>query len=126
MSALAMILTAAMVVPGDGAEKGSSEIAQPKLDVSGRWRGWMKGARDASEVPTLDLNKWGIVDEGEGRLRFKIRDVDGVRRTVYGIYKQRGDHLEICFALVGKLRPTRFEGGEERCLLVLRRVKSSK
>jgi hypothetical protein len=39
MSTLAMILTAAMAVPGDGSEKVSGELVEEKLDLRGQWRG---------------------------------------------------------------------------------------
>jgi hypothetical protein len=39
MSALAMILTAAMVVPGDGPEKVSGELCRMRrLDLRGEWK----------------------------------------------------------------------------------------
>jgi hypothetical protein len=42
MSTLAIVLTAAMVVPGNGPEMVSWEMEQG-LDLSGEWEGVMKG-----------------------------------------------------------------------------------
>lgn len=52
MSALAMILTAAIVVPGDVPEKVLGEIEQ-RLDLSGEWEGtWESHQR--GRVPNQD------------------------------------------------------------------------
>ncbi len=122
MSALAMILTAAMAVPADGPEKVSGEIVRRELDLSGKWRGVLHHVNGSKqEIEIISFEGWGAVDEGAGRVRFKDQF-----RTAYGIYEQRGDRLMICIALNGKPRPTRFRAGDENLLLVLRRVRFSK
>ncbi len=134
MSALAMILTAAMVVPGDGPEKVSGEMVQERLDLRGEWeailfhggkkvsgqarilRGLLvtwegKGGRGSffwSDVP---------VDEGKGNFR-----IGGS----LGIYQYDGNRLRICFDDGAGDRPTSFLPGKNRVYLILHRVKSSK
>ncbi len=126
MSALAMILTAAMAVPGDGPKKVSGEMVQQRLDLSGEWRSYFKGVLDLSKGE-INLERLSIIDEGAGRLRLKLRSVDNIGfYTCYGIYEQNGDRLKICFAFDGKSRPTRFHHGGGQYLYDLRRVTSSK
>ncbi len=134
MSVLAMILTAAMMVPGDGPEKVSGEMVQERLDLRGEWeailfhggkivsgqarilRGLLvtwegKGGRGSffwSDVP---------VDEGKGK--FRIGDS-------LGIYQYDGNRLRICFDDGAGDRPTSFLPGKNRVYLILHRVKSSK
>jgi hypothetical protein len=119
-SALAMILTAAMAIPGDGPEKVSAEMEQG-LDLSGTWKGF-NGDRvmeDRFKLLIAKSDSW--VDEGAGQVRFKIRGL-----TYYGMYEQRGDRLKICFAGGGKDRPTRFQGGCGQTLIIVHRVKPRK
>lgn len=122
MSALAMILTVAMMAPGNGPEMESRKVAEPqRLDLSGRW----KGTCAKYQVPPMDVEPnfktWEVTDEGDGRMRIKTR-----RFTYWGIYVQSGDHLMICFDLDGKSCPSRFQRGDSRCLLILHRVKPRK
>lgn len=123
MSALAMILTAAMVVPGDGPKYESAKIVQ-RLDLSGKWKGYCNPGLPIGEHE-MNFKGWGVIDEGAGRVRLKLPSVDGVSWTVYGIYEQDGDRLKICFSIDGKSRPTRFDGGGDQYLYDIRRVKSS-
>lgn len=119
MSALAMILTATIVVPGDVPEKVSGEMVQG-LDLSGRWKVILR--LDGNEGPIrTDLTKWGTVDEGAGRVHFTSAGL-----TAYGIYEQRGDCVLICVAKHRKPRPIRFEDGADQYLLILHRVKPRK
>ena len=56
MSALAMILTAAMVVQGDGPEKVSGELSpMRRLDLRGEWELDFKGKRRAGGLRTVLL-----------------------------------------------------------------------
>jgi hypothetical protein len=139
MSALAMILTAAMVVPGDGPKMESGEIEQG-LDLSGEWEGlWIddEGIRRKAKLslsecrlegerlpgqPLGDIERTlvflGITDEGAGRIC--------LRDSYLGIYCRDGcDHL-ICFRDNRKGRPTSFRGGDDQNLLILHRVKPRK
>ncbi|MGH7221633.1 MAG: hypothetical protein ACRELF_00220, partial [Gemmataceae bacterium] len=66
MSAVAMILTAAMVVPGSGPEMVSGEMEQG-LDLGGEWKGIWGGAQGG--YVNVRFNE-GIIelteDNGEG------------------------------------------------------------
>jgi hypothetical protein len=140
MSALAMILTAAMMVPGDGPEKVSAEVRKPQpLDLRGKWKGIRKTEKGEYEVLASDgmsqlscrplpRGKQGpsyltprITDEGKGKLRLMWFD-----NPCLGIYEQDGDRLTICFRDVRKGRPIslRTVGGQE--LLILHRIKPRK
>lgn len=140
MSALAMILTAAMVIPGDGPEMASGEIRQG-LDLSGEWVGTVKSSdghvtgdvqlRNGKlrvvakityclpEVRTFEKD-WVYVDEEEGKLLlFESRRP--------GIFRQHRDRVTICYHVMeGKERPTDFQTGEGRVFYFLHRVKSRK
>lgn len=122
MSALAMILTAAMAVPGDAPEKVSGEMVQQGLDLSGEWEGvWHDVSGAKQEIEITSFEGWGAVDEGAGRVRFRDKSL-----SAYGIYEQRGDRLMICVALLGKPRPDKLQAGDGVQLFVLRRIKSKK
>ena len=82
-SALAMILAAAMAVPGDGSESVSMEMVQG-LDLSGTWKGFNGNRVMEDQFKLLLAKSDSWVDEGAGKMRFKIRGV-----TYYGIYEQR-------------------------------------
>src|SRR5579875_2796846 len=74
MSALALILTAAMAVPGDGPEKMPGEISHKRLDLRGRWELVYDGRFSASEI--MSGKQWlralRIQDLGEGKLRMAL------------------------------------------------------
>jgi hypothetical protein len=142
-SALAMVLMAGIVVPGNGPEKVSGEMKLERLDLSGKWeailflqgdvyRGeaWIGKAifRPQRELLFTPNQKnvertffWGAVpiDEGDGRFRIGDR---------LGIYQQVGDHLRICFwDGEGHGRcPASFKPGKDRVVFILRRVKPGK
>jgi hypothetical protein len=141
MSALAMLLTAAMVTPVDVSEKVSGEVKlTDSLDLSGEWQGVWKAADKAEyEVHQLEgRGAWsyrrlpkgqqgpaylspGITDEGEGRLRLTWVD-----DPCLGIYEQDGDCLIICFREARKGRPLSFRSGDGQHFLILHRVKPGK
>ena len=138
MSALAMVLTAAIVVPGDGPEKVSGEIElEQGLNLSGEWQGVLYHWGE-----TYKGNGW-IHEDGEfafiyrrfGNIPFAtpaglVKDEGNGYLQIgeyVGIYEQRGDRLRMCLSFDGP-RPTSFRIGNDnaQCLLILRRVKSSK
>jgi hypothetical protein len=140
MSALAMILTAAMMVPGDWPEKVSGEVRKPQqLDLRGEWRGIRKTEKDKYEVYAsegmgslscrrLPKGRQGpfylsprITDEGGGKLRLIWWD-----NPCLAIYEQDGDRLTICFRDARKGRPISFRSSDGHDLLILHRVKPRK
>lgn len=140
MSALAMILTATMVVPASGPEKVSGEVEQ-RLDLSGDWEGSVcteEGRIVPAYFESLGDNWYGlilgedrkalkglllgeIVDEGSGRLHAKLE-----KRIRLGIYEQNRGKLTICLTRPGASRPCVLQGGNGQTLLILHRVKSRK
>lgn len=133
MSALAMILTAAMVVPGDGPEKVSGEMARERktLNLKGQWKAVLYGHGPVfqGEATVVDrefrvrAGKFVFifgeaVDEGDGNLRMCGR---------LGIYKQDGDQLRICLSHPnGFPRPTSFKAENRQCLIELTRIRPAK
>jgi hypothetical protein len=135
-SALAMILAAAMAVPGRGPEKVSGETEQ-RLDLSGVWVGeWKDGGAHADTPLRVRLRKgvitakgknWEhpdkikitkVIDEGNGNVRFTL----GLESCV-GIYRQEADRLSICFCIVPQDRPTSVRPRENQWLFILHRIK---
>jgi hypothetical protein len=142
MSALAMILTAAMMVPGDGPEKASGEIARERqpLDLSGEWEGTLQDATTPkggikmkakmlaedfyySKEPDLRFYRGlaEVYDEGAGRMRFEPE-----AGKILGIYQQDGDRVIMCIGDANGNRPDSFRIGKGQQLLILHRVKSRK
>jgi hypothetical protein len=140
-SALAMVLMAAMAIPGNGPEMVSAEMEQG-LDLRGDWEGTCKTSdgtdweaqlhfpRFSTRRGHLTLTAGGalnfqavtLTDEGAGRLR--ITWSDGV--IFPGIYEQQDDRAVICFSRAERGYPTEFRGGDGQHLLILRRVKPRK
>jgi hypothetical protein len=127
-SALAMVLTAAMAVPGNGPEAMSAEMEPPGLDLSGEWEGTYgtdgKQTWNARLIgDTLSLwnrqNKCRMtirfVDEGGGKLRFGM---GGNPPLQLGTYKDEGDRVVISYGYGPKRN--------QKAILVLRRVKPRK
>lgn len=142
MSALAMILTAAMVVPGDGPGKASGEVSEKGrgLDLKGKWEGSLRiklpdgtdsivsATYHDGKLAALDLFgeealKLVFIDQGKGRCRCRTFGDD---QEALGIYKWQRDQLFICLRADGKGRPTNFTVEGTNLLLILHRVKSSR
>jgi hypothetical protein len=133
MPALAMILTAVLVVPGDVPERESCEVEQG-LDLRGDWEGTIIYKDNRTDCVTLahcrlivwswssvDLRSWKMREEGRGKFRvvFDLRDY-------LGIYEWRGDTVVLCIRPMSKGRPMSFQAGDGRTLLILHRVKPRK
>ena len=134
-SALAMVLAAAMAVPGNGPEKVSGELEQG-LDLRGKWMGTAEGGSWRLQGK-LQLGNGRIhlvgepevwhayesIHEGEGRLSFSFR----ASPPRLGIYKWEDDDLLVCICTNPRgQRPTTFRASEDQCLLILHRVKPRK
>ena len=139
-SALAMVLMAGMVVPGNGPEKVSGEVEQ-RLDLCGEWKGtWEddegvvmrafvspaeRGVDGVSILGTTDrrfryIPVYALIDEGHGRLQMTANC------GYFGIYKVRNDIIVIAFRLADEGYPVSFRGGNGQNLLILHRVKPRK
>jgi hypothetical protein len=127
MSALAMILTAAMAVSGDGAGNASMEVVHG-LDLNGIWEGNWKTKEGEiairidpkviafeSDQGSCTLDRSNMIDEGCGKLLF---------RGIPSLYRQESNLLIICFS-DAKSRPLAI-GAEYGHLLILHRVKARK
>jgi len=138
MSALTMILTAAMVVPGNGPEMVSGELIEQRLDLSGEWQGVAKGGPEWSsfsgnftfsggiirfQKAPDELKSFEIIDEGEGRLSVSLWG----SVPYHGIYKREDRNLLICLPNdPWSQRPMSFRASKDQHLLILHRVKSRK
>lgn len=121
MSALTMILTAAMAVPGDGPAKAPAEMVQT-LDMSGEWEGTWKDS--LGYLWKAKLRNGQLECKGEDTIaRGALKSCD-VKKE--GIYKWEGNRLFICFAIGQNKRPKSFRGGKGQELFILHRVKSCK
>jgi hypothetical protein len=125
MSALTIILTAAMVVPGDGPEKASGEIKEPqRLDLRGDWLlTYSGGSYEMNGEEFIRSHK--LRDEGKGRVRM-IVTFQGTEYPLLGIYRQDGERILMCVRYADHGRPMRFQDGDYRILVIFHRVKSSK
>jgi hypothetical protein len=139
MSALVMILTAAMVIPGNGPEMVSGEVGwgPAPLDLSGEWEGNAKGGPEGYmdsgnfrlaggfirfQNKPHELSSFEIVQEGEGCLSVSLRG----SIPYQGIYKWQGNNLLICFPDDPCKRPVTFRASEDQHLYILHRVKPRK
>lgn len=137
MSALAMILTAAMVVPGNGPEMVSGEVERG-LDLSGEWEGKWCDQIVQGGIPILAKVESGTFsyrfkhensfisigkfhDEGEGKFRFEDQGCIWL-----GIYRQDRGTVILCFHEADQRRPHSFETGDHQDLLILHHVKPRK
>jgi hypothetical protein len=147
MSTIMMVMVAGMVAATDGMERVSTETEQ-RLGIEGEWEGtwygripsrhgWhnqpMCSVRIKPGFISLQGDNWtcsfgpGVkwFDEGNGKFRVA---------NWQGIYKREGGRLSICFIerYAGLLeifqtpRPTIFQAGEGRTLLILKPAKPKK
>lgn len=142
MLALAMIVTAVMVVPGDVPGKVSEEMAREAepLDLSGEWKGNLHVEGKESEPETEVMIKNGRMTSRSGRGQVsgdiemlsnqggKVRFKWGTK-TFLGIYQQQGDRLLLCLRRDDKGRkgyPTSFRACADQALIIFHRVKTNK
>jgi hypothetical protein len=123
-SALAMILAAAMAVPGNGPEAVSGEMEQG-LDLRGEWEGEWRIAAGGVRQFELSNGRMSIPD-----ILFQIRCQDGNRLRIQwdedfylGIYQRCDDRVLICLRDANYGLPTSFGLDERQIILILRRVK---
>jgi hypothetical protein len=135
MSALAMILTAAMAVPGNGPEMDLGEIVEvQRLDLSGEWEGTLCSPPDSISPVALEKGhihflarngslgqRFVCVQEGASTMRARWSG-----ETYLGIFRYEEGELRLCFSKAGRERPTSFQSGAYRWLLILHRVKPRK
>jgi hypothetical protein len=137
-STLAMVLIAAMAVPGNGPEMVSGEMKQERLDLSGEWVGerrfgdgqiWQtelsKGEfkfKEGKELVSL-LPVEFIKDEGNGRLRI---DFPLIEVTILGLYKRENGRIIMCWGELRKERPSSFRAAKAESILILHRIKPGK
>ncbi len=131
MSALAIIVTAAMVVPADLPEKGSREMTY-SFYLSGEWEGigldengqayrrvFLDHLRFRYETDNVGGDFWTpFIFENGGKLRYR-----GCA-SILGIYRQEAERLYICYRQGS--RPTTYRGGSGQTLLILHHVKPRK
>lgn len=136
MSALAIILTVAMVVSADGQEKVSEAVIESRpLELHGKWKGVWHCFRGPNVTTAMNYNEpidpvqhriradW-IVDEGNGRCKFTDPGRPGPPSL--GIYRQEKNKLIICIRRPGDGRPTEFTREDFQDIVILHRVKSRK
>jgi hypothetical protein len=119
-SAFAMVLVAAMAVPGIGPEKVSGEMDQG-LDLRGEWEALWWNDEGIISWFCFDALCFDVVDEGRGKLRATMW-----QGRQLGIYQRQGDQLNICLRDAEDGRPTSFKGGDGQDLFILHRVKPRK
>jgi len=134
MSALAMILTVAMAVPGNGPENVSWEIEEQRLELTGEWEGVWLDSRGGVKVGlqdgelftqpmpcTIHHIPFSVKSAGKGQLQLKINGSSHHAR-----YRCEGDRVVICYSEVGEKCPDSIRLDKGRELLILHRVKPRK
>ena len=135
---LAIILTAAMVIPRNAPQKVSWKLIRESepLDLSAEWEGTLE--EYDGETMRVKLTKdqiyfdigdagnrfhWRIIDEGSGKFSFWISEP-----PTLGIYHQEGDRLIMCDIFPGfhHQRPKSFEKKKGISFLILHRVNPRK
>jgi hypothetical protein len=135
-SALAMVLMAAMTVPGSGPEKVSSDVDE-RLNLGGQWTvtyHCVSGQTDEwvaivegghfklrSKDKTLTINFGEVQDEGRGNIRWT-----GGPRELLGIYRRYGDRVIISFREASTGRPKYFNTEKDQDIIILDRGKPAK
>lgn len=126
MSALAMILTAAMAVPGDGPERVSGELSQMRrLDLRGKWKLEFLGGTLEPLSREEVIRALRIQDMGEGRLRMALPKTykgDLVFIPYTGTYRQERDRVVIHFRIVAEKTPTAFRDHFPQGCIILHRI----
>jgi hypothetical protein len=99
------------------------------LELSGRWEGFRLREGDTTAEAVYQLGKltlpmeepWTVplvlIDEGNGRCRARLG-----RSEMLGIYRRRGDRLELCLRGAERGYPVRLVDEERQDVLILRRV----
>jgi hypothetical protein len=132
-SALAMVLMAAMAVPGNGPEKVSVEIEQG-LDLTGEWEGVWLDSKGGTKVRLQDgelflrpmpctilLIPFSVKSAGKRQLQLKINGSSHRAR-----YRCEDDRVVICYSEVGEKCPDSMRLDKGREFLILHRVKPGK
>jgi hypothetical protein len=132
MSALAMILMAAMVVPGDVPEKVSGEVSSVEKALLGEWKGTWEVNGKVLEVQMEIEKGWvGYLSIGVcARSRTEITDVGSGKfklrwfsTTYLGIYKQEEDKVVLCLRRASRGGyPTSFRAEDRQELYILHRI----
>ncbi len=126
MSALAMILTVAIVVPGDGrSEKVLGEAVKPQvLDLKGEWMVTFDSIDKSLRINGQEfMRSLKVRDEGGGNLRMTVSR-NGKKCPCLGIYRQEGDKVLISWCPEERGRPTGFQKTVN--IITLRRVQPAK
>lgn len=134
-SALAVVLTAAMAVPGNGPEMVSAEMEQG-LDLRGEWEGWLDNGAGLIYTANLKENRL-VARRGVGSIQFPrflvkedgkgtIQVTLGSGRVIKGIFRYEGDGVLICIRPDGNGRPKSFQADDNQFLVILHRVKPRK
>jgi hypothetical protein len=128
MSIQAMILTAAIVVPGEGKGNVSGEMVRG-LDLSGQWEGTLRSKQ--GEVSRVRIDRKVMLIESKGITRgfstSRLIDEGGGKLLYRGqlsLYRQGNNLLVICVGDLNR-RPSSI-GEENGNLFILHRVKSRK
>jgi hypothetical protein len=130
MSTSALLLAATLTI-ATGPALPSGDVAEPgPLDLRGRWGGsWSREGYTDIRVALRDgrlvlpmtpraLKPFRMVDEGHGRFRARLGDVD-----VLGIYSRQDDRIVLCWRGADRDRPTRIVDEECADVVILRRVR---
>jgi hypothetical protein len=138
-SRLAMVVMAAMTLPGNGPEKMSDEVTRERLDLSGKWEGNISHQMGFSISASIEKGhlaevNWlgggpmvvasyrlSVTSEGPGRFRLTL---NGERYV--GIYKWGSSEVILCYRQAEQGHPTSFRAGNGQHLLILRRAKPAK
>jgi uncharacterized protein (TIGR03067 family) len=144
MKRMLLIVAVGLLVAADDIKKDEAVKKDMKL-LEGRWTltssvidGEKKEGDDAKGEVTFSDGKFEA-QAGDGTVHkgsFTIdptkspktidsvpSEGDAAGKTHYGIYELKDDSLKICIATEGGERPTDFEGGSGRILLVYKRAK---
>ena len=134
MTALMIVLVAAMAVGNDGTERVSTETEE-RLAVED-WEGVMTYGATNNRISVKFQPGWLIVlpgplgfpctwvDEGGGNCRCHIVSPLGRNQIQYCIYKRVEGQLVICSGHSGHGRPTRFRADGSQDLFILKHART--